>query len=78
MESNSAQGAVNSGQTTSDQIDDLLDLAQAKASTDEVKKQMLQDPHALVVPDGTEVIGENQYRNKEYERVFIPKSVIEI
>ena len=61
MESNSAQGAVNSGQITSDPIGDLLDFAQAKVSTDDVKKQMLQDPHALVVPDGTKIISKEQY-----------------
>ena len=36
---------------------------------------MLNDPHALVVPDGTEIIEESQYKGKDYERVFIPKSV---
>ena len=39
---------------------------------------MLQDLRALVVPDGTETIEENQYKGKDYERVFIPKSVTEI
>ena len=39
---------------------------------------MLQDPHALVVPDGTKVIGKSQYKGREYECVFIPKSVVEI
>ena len=39
---------------------------------------MLEDPHALVVPDGTEVITSSQYEETEYERVFIPKSVVEI
>ena len=39
---------------------------------------MLEDPHALVVPDGTEVITSNQYEETEYERVFIPNTVVEI
>ena len=39
---------------------------------------MLQDPHALVIPGGTEVINEKEYKNKDYERVFIPKSVVEV
>ena len=39
---------------------------------------MLNDPHALVVPDGTEVIEYKQYEKTGYERVFIPKSVMEI
>lgn len=36
---------------------------------------MLNDPRALVVPDGKEVVW---YSRKDYERVFIPKSVKEI
>ena len=39
---------------------------------------MLKDPHALVMPDGTEVIKNGEYMGKDYERVFIPKSVIKI
>ena len=39
---------------------------------------MSKDPHALVVPDGTEVIKNGEYSGKDYERVFIPKSVTEI
>ena len=39
---------------------------------------MLEDSHALVIPDGTEVIRKEQYKEQEYECVFIPKSVTEI
>ena len=39
---------------------------------------MLQDPHALVVPDGTEVVNRRVVPLRDYERVFIPKSVTEI
>ena len=39
---------------------------------------MLKDPHALVIPDGTEVIRYKQYEETDYERVFIPKGVTEI
>lgn len=39
---------------------------------------MLNDPHALVIPDGTETIEESQYIGKDCERVFIPKIVTEI
>ena len=31
-----------------------------------------------MIPDGTEVIENNQYEALDYERVFIPKSVVEI
>ena len=31
-----------------------------------------------MVPDGTEVIENNEYEALDYERVFIPKSVVEI
>ena len=30
------------------------------------------------MPDGTEVIKNGEYRGKDYERVFIPKSVTKI
>ena len=36
---------------------------------------MLKDPRALVVLDGTEIIDERQYKGKDYEWIFIPKSV---
>lgn len=36
---------------------------------------MLEDPHILVVPDGTEVINTRQYANTDYECIFIPRSV---
>ena len=39
---------------------------------------MLKDPHALVVPDGVKVIGKKGCKGKDYERVFIPKSVTKI
>ena len=39
---------------------------------------MLDDSHALVVPDGTEVIISSQYEKTDYERVFVPKSVTTI
>lgn len=35
--------------------------SQRVAEQEEAKKQMLNDQHALVVPDGTEVIGSGQY-----------------
>lgn len=44
----------------------------------ETKIAILRDPRALVVPDGTEVIGEEQYAGSAYERVLVPKSVSEI
>ena len=43
-----------------------------------LKSLMLDDPQTLVIPDGTEVIRKEQYKEQEYERVFFPKSVIEI
>ena len=46
--------------------------------TEEIKKEMLQDPHALVIPDGTEVIKRWQYKETDYERVFVPKSITKI
>ena len=39
---------------------------------------MLTDPHALVVLDGIEQIGPRRYQGTDYERVFIPKSVVSI
>ena len=39
---------------------------------------MLNSPNYLVVPDGTEVICKQCYKEKTIERVFIPKSVKEI
>lgn len=39
---------------------------------------MLKDPHALVVLSGTKIIKDSQYRDKDYERVFVPKSVTTI
>ena len=39
---------------------------------------MLNDPNYLVVPDGTEVICKQCYKEKAIERVFIPKGVREI
>lgn len=39
---------------------------------------MLNDQHTLVVPDGTNVICNGRYREKDIERVFIPRSVREI
>ena len=39
---------------------------------------MLKDPHALVVLNGTEIIKDSQYERKNYETVFVPKSVTEI
>ena len=39
---------------------------------------MLNDPHALVILEGTETIEESQYKKTDYERVFIPKSVTKI
>ena len=39
---------------------------------------MLQDPQALVVPDGTGAIEERQYSGADHARVFVPKSVTEI
>lgn len=39
---------------------------------------MLEDPHALVVPDGTSVICEKQFEEGEHESIFIPKSVVAI
>ena len=39
---------------------------------------MLQDPQALVVPDGTGAIEERQYSGADHPRVFVPKSVTEI
>lgn len=51
---------------------------QTPCSTEKIKKEMLNDPHALVVPDGTEEITWSQYKERDYRRVFIPKSVTEI
>ena len=39
---------------------------------------MRKDPRALLVPDGTDAIGKEQYAEKYYERVFIPRSVMQI
>ena len=39
---------------------------------------MLNDPRALVVLDGTEIITSCRYEKTEYERIFIPKSVSRI
>ena len=39
---------------------------------------MLKDPQALVVLSGTEIIKDNQYEGKNYEIVFVPKSVTKI
>ena len=39
---------------------------------------MKRDPHALVVPDGTEIIREKQFEEGEHESVFVPKSVVAI
>lgn len=41
----------------------------------EIKIQMLRDPRALVVLDGTRVVNGHQYEDTNYERVFVPKSV---
>ena len=42
------------------------------------KKRTSEDPHALVVPDGTEVICEEQFKEGEYESILIPKSVVAV
>ena len=39
---------------------------------------MLNDPNCLVVPDGTEVIYKQCYKEKNIKGVFIPKCVREI
>ena len=51
---------------------------QTERSTNAEKEQMKRDPQALVVPDGTEVIISCRYKETDYERVFVPKSVKEI
>ena len=38
----------------------------------------MRDPHALVVPDGTEIIREKQFEEGNHNSVFIPKSVVAI
>lgn len=32
-------------------------------------------PRTLVVPDGTSIIKEMQYKERDFKRIFIPKSV---
>lgn len=51
---------------------------QTERPTNAEKEQMMRDPHALVVPDGTEIIREKQFEEGEYESVFVPRSVVAI
>lgn len=50
----------------------------AQPPADDIKEQVRKDPRALLVPDGTDAINKEQYAEKYYERVFVPRSVTRI
>lgn len=62
------------------QINMILEerLMHIRLPTDKIKAVMSCDPRSLVVPDGTEVLRKDEFKETNYERLFVPRSVAEI
>ena len=70
--------SVEQQPVSADMQNSVCDQAPLKAATDEIKEHVPEGQRELVIPSGTEVVCTEQYKGKNYERVFIPKSVEEI
>ena len=69
---------VEQQSASADRQNNVCDQTPPKAATDEIEEHAPENQRELVIPSGTEVINTEQYKGKNYERVFIPKSVEEI